>query len=116
MKTGTKMKWLGALALAGCLTMAGGYGYYKYYPYTPAGHAKVEREAREWATNLGYQVTGIASRNDDLGGDGYASVTIEAKKDGQDHRMSIQCVAPKLVMLSWGCRENSISINNLAKP
>lgn len=94
------------------------YGYYKYYPYTPAGSAKLDREAREWATNLGYKVDGVSARNDDLGGDGdgYASVTIEAKKDGQAHRMSIQCVAPKLVMLSWGCRENSISINNLAKP
>lgn len=110
-----KQKLVAGALVAALATPFGLWGYTRIYPYTPAGVHKVEREAREWTERLGYQVIGIAARNDDLGGDGYVSVTVEARRDGQDRRMSIQCVSPKPVMLSWSCREQSLSLDVLKK-
>ena len=87
-----------------------GAGYNKWYEYSPAGKAKVEHQAREWANDLGYKVIGVAARNDDSDGDGYVSVTVNvAKPSGGEELVAIECKKASWVMLSYGCRETKLN-------
>lgn len=105
-----KPKLLFVTVLLLIIALFAGVCYNKWYEYSSAGKAKVERQAREWATDLGYKVIGVAARNDDSDGDGYVSVTVNvAKPSGGEVLIPIECKKTSLVMLSYGCRETKLN-------
>lgn len=105
----TRLSKLIVATIVVCLLVA---AYGKMYEYSATGKAKVELQARTWATDLGYKVIGIAARNDDTDGDGYVSVTINVvKSSGTEERMAVECKKAAWVMLSYGCRETSLKLD-----
>jgi hypothetical protein len=109
----TRLSKLVVATIVACfLAIVGCTAYSKLYEYSSAGKAKVELQARTWATDLGYKVVGIAARNDDTDGDGYVSVTINViKSSGAEERMAVECKKAAWVMLSYGCRETSLKLD-----
>lgn len=64
-----------------------------------------KREARQWAEDLGLQVTGISCTDIDSDGDGYVSCTV-ALKDGQTKQ--IECKGA--YSFGHGCRDPKLII------